>query len=229
MRKLTIAIDGPAGAGKTTVARLVARRLGLLCVETGAMYRAIAWQARKLGIAADDAPTLAAMTADMDLRVEAAPDGGTRILLSGCDITGNLRAPELEQLASRISTHAEVRHTLVAQQRRLAQGGGVVMEGRDIQTVVLPDAKVKVFLTASLAERARRRMIDLQAAGEHADLDEVRRQIEARDRRDATRASSPLRPAPDAVTIDTDNFGIEEVVARMVALVEQPPGGAAER
>jgi len=217
----TIAIDGPAGSGKTTVARLVAQRLGLVCVETGAMYRAVAWQARTLGIPADDARALADMTARMDLRVESAPDGRTRVLVADADISAELRTPELEQLASQVSTHAEVRRKLVELQRRIAQASGVVMEGRDIQTVVLPDADVKVFLTASVDERARRRLSDLEAVGQHPRLNEVREQIEARDRRDATRAASPLRAAPGAVTIDTDNLGIEQVVERVVKLVEK--------
>jgi len=221
MRRPTIAIDGPAGSGKTTVARLVAQRLGLVCVETGAMYRAVAWQARTLGIPADDARALADMTGRMDLGVESAPDGRTKVLVADADISAELRTPELEQLASQVSTHAEVRRKLVELQRRIAQAGGVVMEGRDIQTVVLPDADVKVFLTASVDERACRRMKDLEAAGEHASLAEVRRQIEARDRRDETRAASPLRAAPDAVTIDTDNLSVEQVVGRIIALVQR--------
>jgi len=218
-RKPTIAIDGPAGSGKTTVARLVAQRLGLLCVETGAMYRAVAWQASKLGIAADDAQALAQMTEQMDLRLEPSPGGATKVLLSGEDIGAELRAPELEQLASHISAHAEVRRKLVELQRRIAAGGGVVMEGRDIQTVVLPDADVKVFLTASLEERARRRMKDLEAAGAPADFAQVRESIVRRDERDQSRAASPLRPAPDAALIDTDNLSIAEVVDRIIALV----------
>jgi len=228
MRKPTIAIDGPAGSGKTTVARLVAQRLGLVCVETGAMYRAVAWQARTLGIPADDARALADMTARMDLRVESAPDGRTRVLVAGKDITAELRTPELEQLASRVSTHSEVRHRLVELQQRVAHGGGVVMEGRDIQTVVLPDADVKVFLTASVDERARRRLSDLEAAGRHPSLDQVREQIEARDRRDETRAASPLRPAPDAVIIDTDKLGADDVVTQIVGLVTGESNAAAD-
>jgi cytidylate kinase len=157
----------------------------------------------------------------MDLGVESAPDGRTKVLVADADISAELRTPELEQLASQVSTHAEVRRKLVELQRRIAQAGGVVMEGRDIQTVVLPDADVKVFLTASVDERACRRMKDLEAAGEHASLAEVRRQIEARDRRDETRAASPLRAAPDAVTIDTDNLSVEQVVGRIIALVQR--------
>jgi cytidylate kinase len=221
MRKAVIAIDGPAGSGKTTVARLVAQRLGLICVETGAMYRAVAWQARKLGINPDDAPALSQMTEQMDLRLEPAPDGATKVLLSGEDIGPELRAPELEQLASHISAHAGVRRKLVELQRRIAAGGGVVMEGRDIQTVVLPDAAVKVFLTASLEERARRRMKDLEALGAAADFAQVRESVQRRDERDQGRAASPLRPASDAAIIDSDNLSIDEVVDRIIALVRQ--------
>jgi cytidylate kinase len=217
-RKLTIAIDGPAGSGKTTIAHLVARRLGLVCVETGAMYRAVAWQARKLGIAAEDARALAEMTQQTELRLEPLPDGRARVLLSGRDITDELRSPELEQLASRISTHGEVRRRLVALQRGIAAGGGVVVEGRDIQTVVLPDAEVKIFLTASSEERARRRMKDLEAAGRPARFEDVLASVRDRDARDRTRDASPLRPAPDAAIINTDGMTIEEVVGRVVAL-----------
>ena len=220
-RKLTIAIDGPAGSGKTTIARLVAQRLGLTCVETGAMYRAVAWQARKLGLAADDAQALAAMTQRMDLSLDPLPDGRARVLLSGQDITADLRSPELEQLASRISRYAEVRRRLVELQRRMAAGGGVVMEGRDIQTVVLPDAEVKVFLTASLEERARRRMRDMEAAGRAAQFEDVLASVRDRDERDETRDASPLRPAADAVIVNTDGMTIEQVVDGVVALANR--------
>jgi len=219
MRKPNIAIDGPAAAGKSTVARLVAQRLGLRCVETGAMYRAVAWQAQRLGVAPDDGPRLAEMVESMDLRVEAGPERTTSVVVSGKDVTAQLRSPGLERLASHVSAHAEVRRLLVELQRRIAASGGVIMEGRDIQTVVLPDAEVKVFLTASLDERARRRMKDLEAAGEPAEFAAVRESIIRRDQRDQARQASPLRPAPDAIIIDTDNMSIEQVAERVAALV----------
>ena len=229
MRKPTIAIDGPAGSGKTTIARLVARRLGLLCVETGAMYRAVAWQARQLGVDADDAHALGAMVERMDMRLEPGPDGRAKVLVSGEDIGAELRTPELEQLASRVSTHAGVRRRLVELQRQIAKDGGVVMEGRDIQTVVLPDADLKVFLTASLEERARRRMKDLEAAGESPQFEDVMESVRDRDERDQTRAASPLRPAPDAVTIDTDDLTIDQVTTGVMALVERQTSNGAEK
>jgi len=229
LRKPTIAIDGPAGSGKTTIARLVARRLGLLCVETGAMYRAVAWQARQLGVDADDAHALGAMVERMDMRLEPGPDGRAKVLVSGEDIGAELRTPELEQLASRVSTHAGVRRRLVELQRQIAKDGGVVMEGRDIQTVVLPDADLKVFLTASLEERARRRMKDLEAMGESPQFEDVMESVRDRDERDQTRAASPLRPAPDAVTIDTDDLTIDQVTTRVMALVERQTSNGAEK
>jgi cytidylate kinase len=214
--KLSIAIDGPAGAGKTTVAREVARRLGYKYVDTGAMYRAVAWKSIQLGIPLSDEKAIVEMAEQMN--IDFAEGDGSSIFVDGVDVSKAIRTPEVTRLSSPVSAISGVRKVLVAQQRRLAEGGGVVMEGRDIGTVVLPNAEVKVFLTASVAERAHRRWKEMQAAGIDADLESIKRDIEERDQRDSTRADSPLTKAPDAVEINTDNLTVEEVVTRILEL-----------
>lgn len=218
MTKPTIAIDGPAGAGKSTVSRRLAQELGLRYVDTGAMYRVVGVLAERAGIDFADDGALAALCDALDLRFEEAADG-VRVLADGADLTGAIRTAAAGQLASRVSTNPVVRERLVARQRSMAAGGGVVMEGRDIGTVVLPQATVKIFLVASAAERARRRAAELVARGEPADVAEITREIEERDRRDATRAHSPLRPAADAIRVDTTRDPLDAVVARVRALV----------
>lgn len=214
----TIAIDGPAGAGKSTVSRRLARALGLRYVDTGAMYRVVGVLADEAGIDLGDAPALAALCDTLSLEFAEQADG-VHVLANGRDLTRAIRTAAAGQLASKVSTQPVVRERLVALQRRLGAGGGVVMEGRDIGTVVLPDATVKIFLVASAAERARRRWAELQARGEAADLGQIQREIEERDVRDSTRAHSPLVPAADALLIDTTSEGIEAVVARVRNLV----------
>lgn len=214
----TIAIDGPAGAGKSTVSRRLAQALGLRYVDTGAMYRVVGVLADEAGIDLADAPALATLCDTLRLEFVEAGDG-VHVLANGRDLTRAIRTAAAGQLASKVSTQPVVRERLVALQRRLGAGGGVVMEGRDIGTVVLPDATVKIFLVASAAERARRRWAELQARGEAADLAQIQREIEERDVRDRSRAHSPLVPAADALRIDTTHEGVEEVVARVRNLV----------
>ncbi|MBC7092998.1 (d)CMP kinase [Candidatus Bipolaricaulota bacterium] len=198
---MRIAIDGPAAAGKTTIARRLAAELGFLFVPTGAMYRAAALARRRgLSLEATD--------------IAVAADG--RILLAGEDVTDLLGSPELDDLSSQVAVDSRVRRRLVAIQRRIAEGQDVVMEGRDIGTVVLPDAELKVYLWATPEERARRRMRD--QGGEFAD---VLAAIRRRDERDSTRANSPLRPAPDAVVIDTTDKSPDQVLAVVRRLVEE--------
>lgn len=215
-KRISIAIDGPAGAGKTTVAREVARRLGYKYVDTGAMYRAVAWKSLQLGIPLSDEGRIVEMTGDMS--IDFAEGDGSRIFVDGVDISKEIRTPEVTKLSSPVSAISGVRRHLVARQRKLAGEGGVVMEGRDIGSVVLPDAEVKVFLTATVDERANRRCIEMTATGMSVDIEMLKRDIQERDHRDSTRSDSPLTRAPGAVAIDTDCLTIEQVVDRIAAL-----------
>jgi cytidylate kinase len=216
--KPTIAIDGPAGAGKSTVSRRLAQELGLRYVDTGAMYRVVGVLADRQGIDFADAAALAALCDRLDLRFEEVDDA-IRVLANGDDLSRAIRTAAAGQLASKVSVMPVVRERLVALQRTMAAGGGVVMEGRDIGTVVLPEATVKIYLMASATERARRRCAELNARGEAADLAQVTREIEERDRRDQGRAHSPLKPASDALLVDTSSEPVEAVVARVRALI----------
>jgi CMP/dCMP kinase len=216
MKRISIAIDGPAGAGKTTVAREVARRLGYKYVDTGAMYRAVAWKSLELGIALEDEDRIVDMTRDMNIDF---PEGdGSRIFVDGMEISTAIRTPDVTRLSSPVSAISGVRRCLVAQQRRLAGNGGVVMEGRDIGSVVLPDAELKIFLTASIEERAGRRCAERAAAGMPADDECIKREIEERDHRDSTRNDSPLTKAAGVVEIDTDSLTVEQVIDHIIEL-----------
>lgn len=214
---LRIAIDGPAGAGKSTVARGVARALGYTFVDTGAMYRAVAWKAQQSGLTLDQEDSLVQLAAEIELAFTEGEDGRQHVWIDGVDRTDEIRQPEVTEFASPVSAIPGVRAHLVAKQRQFAAGGGVVMEGRDIQTVVMPEAEVKVFLNASLKERARRRYAELRARGVEVELEEVAARIRERDERDSRRAIAPLRPAEEAILIDTDPLTAEEVVAQVVA------------
>jgi cytidylate kinase len=213
-----VAIDGPAGSGKSTVARALAARLGYLYVDTGAMYRAVALAAVRAGIALDDGPALGALCLGLSLRQIPGP-AGSRTLLGDEDVSRAIRTPEMSRASSSVSAAPEVRAAMAAQQRRMGECGGTVLEGRDIGTVVFPDAEAKFFLTASTAERARRRRDELAARGDAQDLEAVRREMEERDRNDSARAHSPLRRAADAVEIDTTALTPAEVVELMAARV----------
>lgn len=214
----TIAIDGPVASGKTAVGRRVAAALGFHFLDTGLLYRAVAWAAVQRGTPPDDEAALTALA--NGLRIEVTEPGeGERVLVDGDDVTDALKNSAVEGIVSRTSRIPGVRLALVAMQRELADRGQVVMAGRDIGTVILPEADAKLFLRASVAERARRRHLELQATGGRTSLAQVQREIEARDLVDTQRASSPLRPADDAHLLDTDDVSLDEVVERVLALV----------
>jgi cytidylate kinase len=215
---LVIAIDGPVGAGKSTVAKLVARKLGYLYVDTGAMYRAVALKALRLGMDINDPIVMAMLAEATDIQLQQQVDGSVRVFLDGEDVTEAIRTPEVSEASSIVSAHEGVRKVLAERQKAMAELGGVVMEGRDIQTVIAPDAEVKIFLTASLEERAKRRWLELQQKGISVSYEEVLQEVKERDERDKTRAIAPLRKAPDAVEIDTTGMTPEEVAEKIVEL-----------
>jgi CMP/dCMP kinase len=215
-KPLMIAIDGPSGAGKGTVARAVADRLGYRHIDTGAMYRAVAWKALQEGIDLADEATVAAIgeRAVFDL------DDG-RVAIDGHDVSRAIRTPEIDNAATTVARHPAVRRVLVARQRTYGAGGGVVMEGRDIGTVVFPDADVKIYLDASPEERARRRAADpAHASSKGTQLSEVAIALAERDKSDSTRASSPLAVADDAIVVDTTGVPVESVIERVLALIQ---------
>jgi CMP/dCMP kinase len=217
LKKLIIAIDGPVGSGKSTLARRVAEMLGYVYVDTGAMYRALALKAVRQKIASEAADALVALAHDtrIDLRAE---EGGQRVFLDGEDVTMEIRTPEVSQVSSRIAVNPGVRQVLVAEQRRAGQQGGVVMEGRDIGSVVFPDAGLKIFLTASPEVRAERRWREHEQKGDAIDLKRTLEEIRERDRRDLERSTSPLVRAADAVIVDSTAMEPEEV-ARLVVML----------
>jgi len=217
MRRIVVAIDGPAGAGKSTASRALAQRLGYGYVDTGAMYRAVGVLAAERGLALDDDAALGRLVAALSFELR---DGGTALVVDGRDVSAAIRRADAGELASRVSTRPVVRERLVALQRALGEAGGVVMEGRDIGTVVFPDAPVKLYLTAAPAERARRRAAELRARGEQVDEAALAADLAARDRRDSGREHAPLHPASDARLIDTTHLGLDEVVERMVEAVQ---------
>ena len=212
-----VAIDGPAGAGKSTVTRALARRLGLLYLDTGAMYRALTWWVREQRVDPRDAAAIAPLLQDLDLRLLGGADGEQQVLINGHDVSAAIRSPEITALVSTVAAHGCVREALTAQQRAMGQRGGLVAEGRDIGTAVFPDAECKVFLTATVAERARRRALDLEQRGFPVPpLAELEASIAERDRLDSTREVAPLLQAEDATEVITDGLSIEEVLTVLV-------------
>jgi len=223
MRKINIAIDGPAGAGKSTIAKALAKSRNMVYVDTGAMYRAIGLYCSRKGIAGDDE---AAVVNELDnINVSLAYENGEQVVyLNGENVNGFIRTPEAGNMASAVSVFPMVRSKMVELQQGLAATTSVVMDGRDIGTVVLPNAEVKIYLTASSAVRAKRRYDELVAKGMECNLDTLQKVIEERDYRDMNRETSPLRQAEDAVLLDTSDLNIEEVVAAMQKIVAEKIG-----
>jgi cytidylate kinase len=214
MSKEVIAIDGPAGAGKSTVAKAIAAKLGFTYLDTGAMYRAVGLLALRSGVTEEKG--VGTIAEGMDLQFQPGADG-QRLIVNGEDVTGLIRTPEVGEAASRLSAFSQVRKPLVQRQRALIEAGGIVLEGRDTTTVVCPVAKLKVFLTASVNERARRRFLEYAGKPDAPTLQEIKDSIAERDHRDSTRDDSPLRVAEDAVVVDTDSLTIEAVVETILA------------
>jgi pantoate ligase/cytidylate kinase len=212
-----VAIDGPAGAGKSTVTRALARRLGLTYLDTGAMYRALAWWVLRQGVDPEDPRAVAPLLVDLDLDLRQNEAGQLRIQVNGHEVSTAIRGPEVTAVVSAVASHPCVRESLTAQQQRLGERGGLVAEGRDTGTAVFPEAECKIFLTASVAERARRRAEDLRQQGFAVpDPAELERQIAERDERDSNRELAPLRQAPDALVLVTDGMTIEAVMEALV-------------
>lgn len=217
MNSIRIAIDGPAGAGKSTIAKKIAKLVGIVYLDTGAMYRAVGLQAIRENVGLTDNSSLAELVKNIDIDVVYS-DGEQSITINGEDVSGKIRTPEVSKAASLVAAVPEVRLKLVELQRQIAAKQSVVMDGRDIGTYVLPDAEVKIFLTASVAERARRRYEELLEKGMAVSLEEIAKDIEQRDYNDSTRAFAPLKKADDAEEIDTTVLTIDEVVEKVKAL-----------
>lgn len=219
MKKIVVAIDGPAGAGKSTIAKLAAEKLGYAYIDTGAMYRSVAWKFLQTGKAFDeDFISGLSKTMLIDFKPEAKIN---RVFVDGTEVTEAIRTPEVTAIVSRVAAIGEVREAMVDQQRRMGEAGGVLMDGRDIGTVVFPNAQLKIFLTASVEERARRRYAEMVAKGQQVDLQQLQADIAERDKQDSERAISPLRQAEDALLLDTSDMGISEVTDRILQLVQE--------
>jgi cytidylate kinase len=214
-RPPVITIDGPAGAGKSTAARALARRLGYRLIDTGAMYRALTWSVARAGLPMEDTPALRRHLAAVEITLD-----GERVFVDGRDVSGEIRTREISDLTSQLTRLAPVRERVTPLQRSMATKGGVVLEGRDTGTVVCPDAEVKFYLDASTAARARRRQAELAARGVEVALDVVHDEIVLRDRQDSTRALAPLAKAADAITLDTTDLDVEQVVETMLRTIE---------
>ena len=219
MKKIVVAIDGPAGAGKSTIAKLVAEKLGYAYIDTGAMYRSVAWKVLQTGKAFDeDFISGLSQTMVIEFRPEAKVN---RVFVDGVEVTDAIRSTEVTAIVSKVAAIGAVREAMVDQQRRMGESGGVLMDGRDIGTVVFPNAQLKIFLTASVEERAMRRYKELVAKGEQVDLEQLQKDIASRDKQDSERAISPLRQAEDALLLDTSDMDINQVTEKIMQLVQE--------
>ncbi len=216
-KRLIVAIDGPAGSGKSTVTHMLAKKLGYTHIDTGALYRAIAYKAFDCGIGIEEGAKLGELAQQTRLQFKE----GNQIHCDGKNVAKLIRTPEISMAASKISAHPEVRTALLGLQREMGKSGGVVLEGRDIGTVVFPNAEVKFFLTASVDSRARRRMIELEDKGTYLDFEEVKKQVVERDKGDTERKVAPLKKASDAIEIDTTHMNVEQVVETLEKIVKE--------
>ncbi|NLX76980.1 MAG: (d)CMP kinase [Clostridiaceae bacterium] len=220
MKRIQIAIDGPSGAGKSTMAKLIARELGILYLDTGAMYRAVALKAIKSGIDTKDGEAVAEMVKDLDLQIEHR-DGSQRVILDGTDVTEDIRTPAVTVGSSDVAVIPAVREKMVELQRRIAENNSVIMDGRDIGTHVLPNADVKIFLTASIEDRTKRRYEELKEKGTlNQTFEELKKEMEYRDKNDSTRSHSPLKKADDAILLDTTGFSVEESAKTILDIIK---------
>lgn len=217
----SVAIDGPAGAGKSTIAKAAAKRFGFIYVDTGAIYRTVGLAARRAGIDPHDPAQVIPMLPSLSIRFDYGADGVQQMFLNGENVSAEIRTPEMSMYASAVSAIQAVRDFLMDMQRDMAKTTSVVMDGRDIGTVVLPDAGLKIFLTASVEARAKRRLAELAAKGDTSTYEEVLQDMTVRDRNDSTRAAAPLKAAEDAVLVDTTELGLEESIDRVCALVAE--------
>ncbi len=224
-RTIQIAIDGPSGAGKSTMARLLAQQLRFVYVDTGAMYRAVGLFAQRAGVEEEEIEAILPMLNEIQIDIQYV-DGNQRIFLGGEDVSEAVRTEKSGRYASAVSALPAVRQFLLGLQRRLAENQNVIMDGRDIGTVILPQAQVKIFLTASPEERARRRFAELRQKGQPADYDQVYQDLLERDQRDSRRTAAPLRPAEDAVTLDATAYSLEETLERMKQIIGEKTGYA---
>ena len=219
MKKIVVAIDGPAGAGKSTIAKLAAEKLGYAYIDTGAMYRSVAWKFLQTGKEFDEAYiSELANTMIIEFKPEAKVN---RVFVDGTEVTEAIRTPEVTAIVSRVAAIGAVREAMVEQQRRMGEIGGVLMDGRDIGTVVFPHAQLKIFLTASVEERARRRYKEMIEKGQQVELAQLQEDIAARDKQDSERAISPLRQAEDALLLDTSDMSIAQVTDKILQLVQE--------
>ncbi|MCG7343016.1 (d)CMP kinase [Sporosarcina sp. ACRSL] len=220
LKGITIAIDGPAAAGKSTIAKKIAQKLQYTYIDTGAMYRALTYKAIQSGIDMDSDEALADLLVNTEILL--IPDnGGQAVHVDGVDCSNEIRSQEVTAAVSKVAAHSTVRKMMVDKQRKLAYGTGVVMDGRDIGTEVLPDADLKIFMTASVDERAERRFQENEKRGIHSSLDRLKEEIEKRDRADSEREVSPLKKAEDAILVDTTSMSIDEVVDKVIKLAEE--------